>query len=192
MSQYADDTTLFIKPKEESIRNCMITLKEYESISGLKINEEKTKVIKIGGWGDSGTILCEDLKLEWTHTFVSLGITYDIENFDKITDNNIIMKIEEIQKLIQIWNARYLTPFGKITIVKSLFLSKITHVLLSLPTPSEGMFTLLENLFKNFIWGNKCPKFRKEIIETLPGLGGLKMTNLRNFDAALKLSWAKD
>ena len=45
--------------------------------------------------------------------------------------------------------------------------------------------------FKNFIWGKKHPKFRKEIIETLPGLGGLKMTNIWNFDAALRLSWAK-
>ena len=75
--------------------------------------------------------------------------------------------------------------------MKSLFLSKITHVLLSLPTPSEEIFKLLENLLKNFIWGKKHPKFRKEIIETLPGLGGLKMTNIRNFDAALKLSWAR-
>ena len=54
MSQYADDTTLYIKPNEDSIRNCMITLKEYESISGLKINEEKTKVIQIGGGGGGG------------------------------------------------------------------------------------------------------------------------------------------
>ena len=129
--------------------------------------------------------------MEWTHTFISLGITYDMKNFDKITDNNIIIKIGEIQKLIQIWKARFLTPFGKITIVKRLFLSKITHVLLSLPTPSEEMFELLESLFRNFIWGKKHPKFRKEIIENLPVLGGLKMTNIRNFDAALKLSWAK-
>ena len=49
----------------------------------------------------------------------------------------------------------------------------------------------LENLFKNFIWGNKPPKFRREILETLPNLGGLKVTNLKIFDHTLKLSWLK-
>ena len=29
----------------------MYTLKEFEQISGLKVNKEKTKVIKIGGGG---------------------------------------------------------------------------------------------------------------------------------------------
>ena len=191
VSQYADDTTLFIKPTEKSIRACMVTLKEFEQISGLKVNKEKTKVIKIGGWGDNRTILCKDLKLEWTQEFVSLGITYNIDKFDDITDLNINLKKIEIQKLIAIWNARFLTPFGKITVVKSLLISKIIHVLLSLPSPSDDLYEDLENLFKNFIWGNKPPKFRREILETLPNLGGRKLTNLRVFDHALKLSWLK-
>ena len=42
-----------------------------------------------------------------------------------------------------------------------------------------------------FIWGNKTPKFRREIMETLPCLGGFKLTNLRVFDTALKLTWLK-
>ena len=54
-SQYADDTTLFLKYNEQNIRNCMRTLKEFEQISGLKVNTEKTKVIKIGGGGQGTT-----------------------------------------------------------------------------------------------------------------------------------------
>ena len=44
-----DNTTLFIRPNEKSIRNCMSTLKEFELISSFKVNTEKTKVKKIGG-----------------------------------------------------------------------------------------------------------------------------------------------
>ena len=58
---HADDTTLFIKPNEKSIRNCMYTLRDFEQISVLKVNKEKTKVIKIWGWGDNRAILCNDL-----------------------------------------------------------------------------------------------------------------------------------
>ena len=169
----------------------MLTLGEFEEVSGMKVNKEKTKVVKLGGWGDNGTILCEDLKLDWTQEFISLGITYNINQFHKITELNLDTKIKEIQKLIKIWNARFLTPFGKIVIIKSLLISKITHVPLSLPSPNQESFKYMEEMFKRFFWNNKAPKFRKEISETLLNLGGLKLTNLQKFDSALKISWLK-
>ena len=85
----------------------------------------------------------------------------------------------------------FLTPYGKITLVKSLLIIKTTHVLLSLHSPTNEMIDELDILFKNFIWGNMPPKFRKPILETLPTLGGMKLTNLRVFVHALKLSWLK-
>ena len=141
--------------------------------------------------GDNRNILCQDLNLDWTQKFTLLGITYNIERINNITDINIEQKSGEIQKLICLWNTRNLTPYGKIIIVKSVFISKITHILLSLPSPSCETFNKLEELFKKFIWQEKGPKFRKEIMETQASLGGMKMTNLRVFDASLKLSWFK-
>ena len=108
-----------------------------------------------------------------------------------ITELNIENKILEIQKLIYLWNARNLTPYGKITIIKSLLISKITHVLLSLPSPNRTTFDKLEDMFKSFLWGKKPPKFRKSILENLNNLGGMKMTDLKTFDYSLKISWIK-
>ena len=189
VSQYADDTTLFIKANESSITNSMSTLKIYEEVSGLRVNTEKTKVIKIGGWRDSGTILCQNMNLECSQKFTSLGIFYDINNFANITDQNIDEKIKEIQKLIFIWNGRYLTPNGKIIIIKSLLISKITHILLSLPSPSPFTINKLEKIFQEFIWGQKNPKFRKEIMENALNLGGLKMPNLCTFENNQSERW---
>ena len=190
-SLYADDTTLFLKPQEKNIRGCMQILKEFEQVSGLKVNKEKTKVAKIGTWGDDRTILCSDLKLDWTQEFTSWGISYNLNEFDRITDINIQSKITEIERSISLWNTRNITPYGKIIVIKSLLLSKIIHVLLSLPSPNSDTLNRLEMIFRDFIWNKKPPKFRGEILETLPNLGGLKMTNLAIFDAALKISWIK-
>ena len=190
-SLFADDTTLFLSAKEQNIRKCMLILKDFELVSGLKVNKEKTKVVKLGGWRDNGVILCPDLNLDWTQEFTSLGIKYNINNFNKIADIDIEIKIEEIKKLIGLWNARNLTPYGKIIIIKSLLISKITHILLSLPSPTNELLNKLEKIFKNFLRGQKPPKFRKEIMETLPAQGGLKLTNLGMFDIALKVSWMK-
>ena len=191
VSQYADDTSLLLNDNEENLRECMAILSEFELISGLKVNKEKTKVIKIGKWGDNRTILCRDLNLEWTQKFDCLGISYDIGNMERISDMNIEKKIGEIRKTTALWNSRFLTPFGKVIIVKSLLISKFTHVLLSLPSPSTYIYKVLENIFMNFIWGNKQPKFRREILELPIAKGGLCLTNLVNFDLALKVTWLK-
>ena len=148
-------------------------------------------MIKIGKWGDNRTIFCCDLKLEWTQKFDCFGISYDIGNMDRISDMNIEMKIGEIRKIIALRNSRFLTPFGKVIIVKNLLISKITHVLLSLPSPSPDTLRTLENIFMNFIWCNKQPKFRHEIVELPLMKGGLCLTNLPNFDLALKITWLK-
>ena len=68
------------------------------------------------------------------------------------------MKIKKIQKLIVIRSARNLTQYGNITIIKSLLLTKITHVLLSLPTPNLETFTELESMFNKFLWNQKNSK----------------------------------
>ena len=183
ISQYVDDTTLFTKANETSIRTSLSILREFENISGLRINKEKTKVIKIGGWRGSRAKFCDELNLDWTNEFISLGIEYNVDDFNNIADLNINNKIKEIRKLTYIWNARNLTPYDKITIIKSLLISKITHILLSLPSLNQKTFEELENIFKKVVWNQKNPKFRKEIMENLKDLGGLKMT--------LKVSWLK-
>ena len=53
--------------------------------------------------------------------------------------------MSEIIKLINIWSARYLTTFRKIIIIKSLLISKLTHVLLSLYTPKKSKLKKNEN-----------------------------------------------
>ena len=59
---------------------------------------EKTKVAKLGVWGDNRNILCQDINLDWTQKFTLLGIKYNIDNINNITDNNIEQKIGEIKK----------------------------------------------------------------------------------------------
>ena len=110
----------------------MQVLNEFHEISGLQINVEKNKVVKIEAWRDSWTIFCKDLDLLLKNKFTSLGIQFHVNNMANITNLNIRSRIGAIKNLIRISTPRFLTPIGKITIIKSLLLLKITHVLLSL------------------------------------------------------------
>ena len=191
VSQFADDTTLFITRSERNLRLCMDILGEFYLVSGLKINVDKTKVVKFGGNRDSRDILCPDLNLIWTNKFTSLGIEYDVSDLDNITKLNLDPKIKDIDNLTKIWQIRNLTIIGKITIIKSLFISKIIHILLSLPSPNDFIFDEIESIFQKFLWKGKPPKFRNQLIEKQISEGGLQYPNIRAIDATMKISWFK-
>ena len=116
---------------------------------------------------------------------MDLGIHYNFNKLSETTDININAKTNHIEKLIITWSTRLLTPHAKVAIVKSLLTSKITHILLSLPSPSSDIFRILETLFLNFIWDNTPAKFNKIILEAEVKDGGLKLHNLSLFDQAL-------
>ena len=169
----------------------MDILEEFHLISSLKINVDKTKVVKFGKNRDSGDVLCPDLNLIWTTKFTSIGINYDVNDLDNITELNIEPKLSEIDKLIKIWQNKILTLIGKTMLIKSLLISKFIHILLSLPSPKENLFIKIEQLFEFFLWNGKPPKFRKQIIEKQVIEGGLQYPNIRKVDATMKISWFK-
>ena len=42
-----------------------------------------------------------------------------------------------MEQLLNAWSRRKITLFGKITVIKTLVISKITHLLTNLPDPDE-------------------------------------------------------
>ena len=168
-----------------NLRLCMNILGEFYLVSGLKINVDKTKVVKFGGDRDSSDILCPDLNLIWTKKFTSLGIEYDVSDLDNITQLNLDPKITEIDNLIKIWQIRNLTTIGKITVIKSLFISKFIHILLSLPSPTDSTFEKIESIFQKFLWKGKTPKFRSQILEKQVLEGGLQYPNIRFIESIM-------
>ena len=69
-----------------------------------------------------------------------------ITNFDisdTIIDLNYGKKLEEIRRLITQWTKRILIPFGRITIVKSLLVSRLTQLIMALPDPPDDFLTQL-------------------------------------------------
>ena len=190
LSLYADDTTIFLKADKESLSGVMRVLEWFKKISGLGINKEKTKVIKIGPLRDRSITWEGKYGLKWTDDFGVLGISYNINNMGETTELNISKKIKDIKHIIAIWKTRRLTPYGKVVLIKSLLFSKFTHILLSLPSPPQN-FDMLNSIGKDFLWDGKPPKFRKEIMEADIRFGGMKLHNLELFDKSLKIGWLK-
>ena len=128
-----DDTTLILNGSQHSLQSALNTLKIYGNISGLKMNKEKTKVIWIGWKKIFKDKLNITTDLEWGCTnFTLLGIEFST-NLSTITERNYAKALEKIKKLVKTWNNRYLTPLGKITVIKSNLISQCVHLLSTIP-----------------------------------------------------------
>ena len=57
--------------------------------------------------------------------------------------------------------------------------------------PTKSLMGEIDQMFKDFLWGKKPPKFRQEILELPNTLGGLIYPNLAIFDKALKANWSR-
>ena len=97
----------------------------------------------------------------------------------------LILKTENILKP---WKNQYLTPIGKITILKILIIPMFNHLFLSLPDPPSVYLAQLNSLMYGFIWNGKPDKIsRTQMCKPYCG-GGMKMIDLECFIKALKVS----
>ena len=191
ISQFADDTSLFLDGSQESFETCVHTILEYAKYSGLAMNFDKTKVVWFGCAIPPDTKYLPHLSFEWNpNSFKVLGVEFTI-HLRNITDNNIQNKITEMQREINQWSNRNLTPFGKITVIKSLIISKIVHLLIALPSPSGNIIMQINNMLYNFLWDGKPDKLKRSIAKQKMINGGIGMLDLELFEKALKLTWIR-
>ena len=59
------------------------------------------------------------------------------------------------------WNKRNLTVLGKITVIKAILLSKLTQLLIRLPSPNKVYIKALETMLYNYICGSKTDRISR-------------------------------
>ena len=183
ISQYADDTTLFVK-NPENIVNALDCVNVFSKWSGLMLNYNKTEGLGIGS--HKGTTF-ESYGISWpTEAIRYLGI-YISHDRSIMYKQNWENKLEILQKLLDSWRTRSLTLFGKITIVKSLGISQLLFSATMLEIP-EGITKKINKIIYNFIWNSKDRIKRKTLIGDYEK-GGLRMIDVESQFEAIKAAW---
>ena len=190
ISQYADDTVIILDGTENSLRALVKELEEFYTMSGLKINKSKTQLVWIGEKKYSTEKICQEMSFQWTTSFKLLGIQYDVD-LGKIISLNYDKKLVKIKGIIEQWKRRNLTPIGKITLIKSLIVSQLNHLFITLPNPNEKTIKQLNDILFNFIWNSKIDKIKRKVITQNYTCGGLKMIDLDQYIKGLKSTWIR-
>ena len=76
------------------------------------------------------------------------------------------------------------------TVLKSVFASKVIHLLSPLQANSQ-IIKRINDLFFDFLWNSKGDKIKKNVINKNYGNGGLKMIDIASFNKALKSVWIR-
>ena len=183
ISQSADDTALFLKDKD-SINESLKIIKQFSKYSGLHLNIEKTE----GVWLGASKNFEKTYKgIKFTDEPIRyLGIYFG-HNKDKCYELNWLEKINKLEKTLDSWKKRKLTLFGKITVIKSLAISKLIYSASILPYNSDLIKTIDTILYK-FLWDGK-DKIRRNIIINSINKGGLNMIDFQSQLDALKAAW---
>ena len=191
ITQFADDTTLILDGSKSTLLAALNVLEVFGNMSGLKVNMDKTKLVWIGKKRHSKDKLNVGKDLIWgASDFTLLGIKFSVD-LSNMIELNYLPAINNLEKLLNLWSHRYLTPIGKITVIKSLALSKLNHLFLSLPSPGKDILKQLETKLYKFIWSGKPDKVKRKTLTKHYFDGGLNMIDLGTFISAIKITWIR-
>ena len=191
IGQYADDTSLTLDGSKESLYYSLKILKFYANASGLQVNMEKTRLIWFGSLSGSDRTLFQDLNLCWDQgTFNLLGVKFSVD-LENMVNINYEEKLREIKNLLIQWSKRILTPYGRITVVKSLAIAKMNHLFLALPNPPDKITQEMNSLFFKYIWKGSIDRIKRDVSIKNYKEGGLRMVKIQQFIEALKITWIR-
>ena len=133
LSQYADDTTAFLEDTE-SLSYLFSLLSQFENCTGLKINQSKSELLWLGSLRHRKDTF-QNLRMN-EEPIYALGVYFSYD--DKLAaKKNFFDRLDSLRKLLNIWSARDISVHGRIQIVKSMAISKLTFVCSVLSTPAS-------------------------------------------------------
>ena len=184
--QYADDATLFLKNKRD-LKKAIESLELFGKIAGTELNLSKCEGLWMGSYKQRQQA-CNLCGIKWPEKpirYLGIHIGHDQKECFKLNFKDKLTRIDEVLKQTE---KRNLTLFGKVCIIKSLAISKITYVAMCLTVP-DGIIKQVDQRIFRFLWGKRDRIKRKSIINKLEE-GGLNMLDLRTQIYAIKASWA--
>ena len=193
--QYADDTSLFLKDERE-LESALNIIEAFSTVSGLKLNRQKSIALPLGGYIQKESSLSNVKWLKSNEYIKILGVYFSAEKEASTIELNWKRKIDSILKMINSWNKRNISMYGKIILCKTFILSKINYLIQSLSLP-EQVLAEIDRIMFRFIWQKSISN--KRVVERISRnmmcqdtqFGGLKMISVKDQQNIFHINWIK-
>ena len=189
---YADDATLFLRDMID-YREVLSRIKTFSLFSGLCLNKQKSAAMMI-----ANTEFMNKIKfgIKFFNRVKILGIFFSNECCADEISENYDKRIDQLERVCNLWGKRFLTLIGRITILKSFGLSLFIYLMQSIGIGEEYLNKINTILYR-FIWNpqaKKCKKViekvKRETLNKTYEQGGLNMVDIRKMQDSFYLKWA--
>ena len=172
LSQFADDTSIFLTFEHLEINTFCQTMRHVEANTGLKISYEKTSLYRVGSLVGSNAQMYTSKQLNWTDVNIStLGI--EISTDGTIVSHNFDVIIEKMRSVMDNWYNRSLSLMGKIMIINTLMGSLFVYKMIALLNMSQNQVKTMNKLILEFLWKGKNAKISRYLLSRSKIDGGL-------------------
>ena len=187
ITQFADDTGLFLEYEEHTLMAVMATFNSVEKLMGLKVSYDKSTIYRIGSLRDSNAQLYCTKQLKWSSGDIEmLGITI---NNAKEQSNDLSKIYGKMDSVSNAWYYRSLTLMGKTLVINTLMSSLFVYQLSVAPMISDSDVKLFNDKVKRFLWKGRKSKIPLHILQKDKTEGGLKLCDIRKRHLSLRIKW---
>ena len=155
LAQYADDLWIAMIHKKDAYLALFRILYAFHRFSGLKVNYNKTEILRIGSLRNTNAKYYSNLQLIWTDGPIKILGILCTGNVQEMRDLNFWSTLEKVENRLKIWNKRSLTLLGKIQVVNTLIVPLFIYRLSVIATPTKVQFAEYRKLISSFLWEGK-------------------------------------
>ena len=163
---------------------------EFHENTGFTLSYEKTTVYRIGSLANSDAKLYSEKAMNWASGTINvLGI--DIYQTEEELQKNYEKVVSKAKQVIDSWENRNISLFGKIQVINSLIASLFVYKMSVLPTMNKSMVKEFRQMCEHYIWNGKRPKIKYSTLQRDGMYAGAKLVDIELKDVSLKAAWVK-
>ncbi|CAI0459152.1 unnamed protein product, partial [Linum tenue] len=187
---YADDAVIFCDATEHEVTNLLAVLLCFQSVTGLKVNLEKSKLFPVGEvphLDRLADLLCCDWDFLPT---IYLGLPLGASPTSGTIWNPLISRV---QSRLQGWKGRFLSIGGRLVLIKSVLASQPTYLCSLYRAPTHVVQTI-EKLQCSFLWSGSQEQNKFHLVswdrcKQPKKWGGLGIPDFKRHNTALLSKW---
>ena len=187
ISMLADDTNIFLQYCEASLNAVLTLLDKFSLLSGLRINYDKSVAYCIGV--KHSKRLKTMFPIKWSEDVIeTLGVKIPLYDRNKLFVINYEPKIAAMENIIKTWSMRNLSLRGKVTVMKSLLISKFQYLVSVLGIPDVQIIRKIDKAVFSFLWDGS-EKLKRKVMINLKEQGGLDVPDFETICKCAMIKW---
>ena len=189
LSQFADDTSMFLKASSENLDEVTKTLQIAETQLGLKVNYNKTTIYRTGSLHNTNARYYSQRNFAWSDLPIyTLGV-HITNNYKDMVTLNVLPCIEKARSVLNMWFHKDLTLTGRVLVANTLVESLFVYRFGVIPTIPQDILNAAQNDIWSFIWKGKRAKINFNILKQSKSNGGLRLVDLQAKHISISLQW---